>query len=84
MTIHDSCSHHMDNEKIIDVLYRDHDYTVSNFNEQCQIIHQWFNAWGLSEQDYEIGEPDREADNMYIYSVGIVRVNIFACLLPFS
>ena len=84
VTIHDCCIHHIDNERIIDVLYRDHDYTVSNFNEQYQIIHQWFNVWGLSEQDYEIGEPERELDNRYSYSVGITRVKIVASLLPFS
>ena len=50
VTIHHHFIHHIDNERIIDVLYRDHDYTVSNFNKQCQIIHQWFNVWGLSER----------------------------------
>ena len=84
VTIHDHCMHHIDNERIIDVLYRDHDYTVSNFDKQRQIIHQWFNVWGLSEQDYEIGEPERESDNWYSSSVGIIRVEGFACLLPFS
>ena len=58
--------YHIDNERIIDVLYRDHDYTVSNFDEQHQIIHQWFNVWGMSEQDYEIGEPERELGIRYI------------------
>ncbi len=84
VTIHDHCIHHIDNERIIDVLYWDYDYTVSNFNEQCQIVHQWFNEWGLSEQDYEIGEPERESDNRYSYSAGIIRVKVFACPLPFS
>ena len=76
VTIHDCCIHHIDNERIIDVLYRDHHYTVSNFNKQHQIIHQWFNVWGLSEQDYEIGEPERELVNRYIHNVGIIRVKI--------
>ena len=39
VTIHDCCIRHIDDERIIDVLYRDHHYTVSNFNKQCQIIH---------------------------------------------
>ncbi len=81
VTIHDCCIHHIDDERIIDVLYRDHDYTVSNFNEQCQIIHQWFNVWGLSEQDYEIGIYQK---GNWITGVGIIRVKIFAGLLPFS
>ena len=71
-------------ERIIDVRYRDHDYTVSNFNEQCPIIHQWFNVWGLSEQDYEIGEPERELDHRYTHNVGIIRVKILTSVhLPF-
>ena len=83
-TIHDCCIHHIDNERIIDVFYRDHNYTVSSFNEQCQIIHQWFNVWGLSEQDYEIGEPERELGNRYILNVGIIRVKILTSVsLPF-
>ena len=85
VTIHDHCIHHIGNERIIDVLYRDHNYTVSNFNEQCQIVHQWFNVWGLSEQDYEIGEPERELGNRYIHNVGITRVKIMRSVyLPFS
>jgi hypothetical protein len=54
VTIHDRLIHHIERERerIIDVLYRDHDYTVSNFNEQCQMIHQWFNVWGMSERDH--------------------------------
>ena len=40
VTIHD-CFIHLEDGRIMDVLYRDHDYTVSNFNEQYQIIHQW-------------------------------------------
>ena len=85
VTIHDCCIHHIDDERIIDVLYRNHHYTVSNFNEQCQIIHQWFNVWGLSEQDYEIGEPERELGNWYIHNVGIIRVKILTSVcLPFN
>ncbi len=84
VTIHHCCIHHIDNERIIDVLYRDHDYTVSNFNELCQIIHQWFNVWGLIEQDYEIVEPERELGNRYIHNVGIIRVKILTSVsLPF-
>ena len=84
VTIHDHFIHHIDKEKIIDVLYRDHDYTVSNFNKQCHIIHQWFNVWGLSEQDYDIAEPERELDNRYIHNVGIIRVKILTSVsLPF-
>ena len=84
VTIHDCCIHHIDYERIMDVLYRDHDYTVSNLNEQCQIIHQWFNVWGLSEQDYEIAEPERELANRYIHNVGIFSVKILTSVrLPF-
>ena len=46
-------------------------YTVSNFND----------VWGLSEQDYEIGEYQK---GNWITGVGIIRVEIFECLLPFS
>ena len=70
VSIHDHCIHHIEDERIIDVLYRDHDYTVSNFND----------VWGLSEQDYEIGELERELDNRCWNHQG----KIFACLLPFS
>ena len=84
VTIHDHFIHHIDKDKIIDVLYGDHDYTVSNFNKQCKIIHQWFNVWGLSEQDYKIGEPERESGNRYIQNVGIIRVKILTSVcLPF-
>ncbi len=84
VTIFDRCIWHIGIERIIDVHYRDHDYTVSNFNEQCQIIHQWFNVWGLSEQDYEIVEAERELGNRYIHNVGIIRVKILTSAdLPF-
>ncbi len=84
VTIHDCRDLHIDNERIIDVLYRDHDYTVSNVNKQCQIIHQWFNVWGLSEQDYEIVEPERDSGNRFIHNVGIIRVKILTSdCLPF-
>ena len=60
------------------------DYTVSNFNEQCQIIHKWFNVWGLSEQDYEISAPEREMVHRYHHNVGIIRVKILTSAdLPF-
>ncbi len=71
MTIHDRFIHHIEDERIIDVLYRHHDYTVSNFND----------VWGLSEQDYEIGEYHKEN---WITGSGIIRVKILAYLLLFS
>lgn len=84
VSIHDHFIQHIDDVRIIDVLYRDHDYTVSNFDEQRQIIHQWFNVWGLSEQDYEIAEPERQLGIRYIHNVGIIRVKILTSVsLPF-
>jgi hypothetical protein len=48
------------------------------------MIHQWFNVWGLSEQDYEIGKPERQYDCRYMYSKWSIRVKISVCFAPFS
>jgi hypothetical protein len=38
----------------------------------------------MSEQDYEIGEPERELGIRYIHNVGIIRVKVLTSVsLPF-
>ena len=47
------------------VLYRDHGYTLSNFQIECQRIHDWFNVLGLTKNDYKIDKPKiRRHDNL--------------------
>jgi hypothetical protein len=53
---------HLIEGRSIQVVYRDHAYTILHFQEECQKIYQWFNVFGVTENEYKIGKPKRKRD----------------------
>ena len=45
--------------RFVKAVYMDHAYTLPHFQDEYQIIHQWFNVLGLTENDYKIDKPKR-------------------------
>ena len=74
---------HLIEGRSVQVVYRDHAYTVTHFQEECQKIHQWFNVMGLTENDYKIGKPKRNRDVLH-GSDGFIRVKILVDNLEYS
>ena len=66
---------HLIEGRSVQVVYRDHAYTGTHFQEECKKIHQWFNVLGLTENDYKIGKPKRKLD-VLTGSDGTIRVKI--------
>jgi hypothetical protein len=44
------------------VHYFDHDYTVTHFESECRIIHQWLHVFGFHNYDFSIDLPEAYDD----------------------
>ena len=62
--------------RFIEVVYRDHTYTVIHFQEECQRIHLWFNVLGLTENDYKIDRPKRKRHDNLTGADGTIKVEV--------
>ena len=75
---------HLRDVRLVQVLYRDHTYTLTHFQDECQKIHQWFNVWGLTENDYKIDKPKRRRHDTLIRTDGTIRVKVMVDNWEFS
>ncbi len=66
---------HLMEGRLLQVVYRDHTYTVIHFQEECQKITKWFNVLGLTENDYKIARPKRKRHDK-LTEDGTIRVEV--------
>jgi hypothetical protein len=62
--------------RFVKALYRDHAYTLTHFQEECQKIHQCFNGFSLTDNEYKIEKPKSKLDVLH-GSDGFIRVKIW-------
>ena len=61
--------------RFVKAVYRDHAYTLTHLQEECQKIHKWFNVLGLTENDYKIARPIRKRHDK-LNGDGTIRVEV--------
>jgi hypothetical protein len=66
---------HLIEGRFVKVVYRDHAYTLTHFQKECQKIHEWFNVFSLTENEDKIEKPIRKLDVLH-GSDGFIRVKI--------